>query len=326
MEQRAIGNLTVSVVGLGTNQLGTSACDETTSTRIVHEAIDAGVTYFDTADEYGRNYFDSNDPSGWGRSEEYLGRALGTRRDDVVIATKFGVQPYGDPERGGASARWVRRAIDESLRRLGTDRVDLYQLHIPDPTVPIVETLGALDTLVRAGKVREIGCSNLSGAELEAANVAAADAGLRPFASIQSPLNVIQRAMLDDVMPVCERTGVAFVPYYPLASGILTGKYVRGAPAPEGSRIREQLSDDVRARILSDRTFDRVEALDAFAQARDHTLLELAFGWLLGHPAVATVIAGAARPGQVAANAQAASWAMTPDEVAAVNRIVAEAA
>ena len=132
--------------------------------------------------------------------------------------------------------------------------------------------------------------------------------------------------MLDDVMPVCERTGVAFIPYYPLASGILTGKYVRGAPAPEGSRIREQLTDDVRARILSDRTFDRVEALDAFARARDHTLLELAFGWLLGHPAVATVIAGAARPGQVAANAQAASWAMTPDEVAAVTRIVAEAA
>jgi hypothetical protein len=193
---------------LGTNQLGTAACDEASSTRIVNEAIDAGITYFDTADEYGRNYHDPNDPRGWGRCEEYLGRALGARRDDVVIATKFGVQPYGDPERGGASARWVNQALDESLRRLGTDHVDLYQLHIPDPTVPIDETLGALNSLVHAGKVREIGCSNLTGAALEAANTIAVEAGLRPFVSIQSPLNVIQRASLDDVITAA----LAFVP------------------------------------------------------------------------------------------------------------------
>jgi aryl-alcohol dehydrogenase-like predicted oxidoreductase len=325
MEQRRIGSVSVSVVGFGTNQLGTAACDEELSTRIVNEAIDAGITYFDTADEYGRNYSDPNDPSGWGRCEEYLGRALGTRRDDVVIATKFGVQPYGDPERGGASARWVKQALDESLRRLGTDHVDVYQLHIPDPTVPIDETLGALNSLVHDGKVREIGCSNLTGAALEAANTIAVEAGLRPFVSIQSPLNVIQRASLDDVMPVCERMGVSFIPYYPLASGILTGKYARHQPAPVGSRIREQLTDDVRDRILSDRTFDRVEALDAFAREHGHTLLELAFGWLLGHPAVATVIAGAAKPGQLAANAAAAGWPMTRDEVAAVTLVVQNA-
>lgn len=325
MEQRTIGTLSVSVVGLGTNQLGTRACDEAASARIVSEAIDAGITYFDTADEYGRNYFDSTDTGGWGRSEEYLGRALRGRRDDVVIATKFGVQPYGDPERGGASARWAKLALEESLQRLGTDRIDLYQLHIPDPTVPIAETLAALDAMVRAGTVREIGCSNLTAAELEAANEIAVDAGLRPFVSIQSPLNVIQRATLDDVMPVCERIGVSFIPYYPLASGILTGKYTRHQPPPAGSRMREQLTDDVRDRILSDRTFNRVEALDAFARERGHTLLELAFGWLLGHPAVATVIAGAANPGQVTANAAAAGWQMTPDDVITITQVVRDA-
>jgi aryl-alcohol dehydrogenase-like predicted oxidoreductase len=326
MEQRTIGNLSVSVIGLGTNQLGTQACDEATSRRVVHEALDAGVTYFDTADEYGRNYSDPNDPIGWGRCEEYLGRALGSRRDDVVVATKFGVQPFGDPERGGASARWVRQALEESLQRLGTDHIDVYQLHIPDPTVPIEETLRALDALVQDGKVLEIGCSNLSGEELDAANAIAVGAGLRPFASIQSPLNVIQRAMLDDVMPVCERIGVSFIPYYPLASGILTGKYARNEIPPPGTRMREQLTDDVRARILSDRTFDRVEALDRFARERGHSLLELAFGWLLGHPAVSTVIAGAAKPGQVAANAAATGWSMTPEEVDAVTEVVQQAA
>ena len=326
MEHRSIGSLSTSVVGLGTNQFGTPACDEATARRVVAEALEAGVTYFDTADEYGRNYLDDTDPSGWGRSEEILGRALADHRDDAVIATKFGVPHAGDPDRGGGGARWVAQAIDESLARLGTDHVDLYQLHVPDPTVPIAETLGALDALVRDGKVREIGCSNLSGAQLEEANTAAAELGLRPFASIQSPLNVLQRATLDDVMPVCERLGVRFIPYYPLASGVLTGKYVRGEDAPAQSRLRDQLSDDQRARILSDRTFDRVEALAAYARERGHTLLELAFGWLLGHPAVPTVIAGAARPGQVAANAAAATWVLTPDEVDDVTRVVTTAA
>ena len=317
-----IGQLSVSVVGLGTNQLGTPACDEATSTRVVHEALDAGIAYFDTADEYGRRYFDPTDTEGWGRAEEYLGRALGKRRDDVVIATKFGVRPPGDSDRGGAGARWAARALEDSLRRLGTDHVDLYQLHVPDATVPIEETLGALDKMVRDGKVREVGCCNLSGEELALADTVANEAGLRPFASIQNPLNVIQRGALDDVMPVCERLGVAFIPYYPLASGVLTGKYRRGEPLPAGSRMRDQLDDDTRGHVLSDRTFARVEALDAFASARGHTLLELAFGWLLGHPAVATVIAGAAKPGQVSANAAAAGWRMTPEEVEDATRTV----
>jgi aryl-alcohol dehydrogenase-like predicted oxidoreductase len=325
METRRIGGLTVSAVGLGTNQLGTRECDEASSARIVSEALDAGITYFDTADEYGRNYFDENDPSGWGRTEEYLGRALGARRDDVVIASKFGVRPYGDAERGGASAQWAKRALEDSLRRLGTDHLDLYQLHIPDPTVPIAETLGAMDAMVREGKVREIGCSNLSGRELEDANAVATEAGLTPFASIQSPLNLIQRGALADIMPVCERIGVSFIPYYPLASGILTGKYRRDRPAPTGSRISEQLDDATRRRILSGRTFDRIEALDAFARDRGHTLLELAIGWLLGHAAVPTVIAGAAKPGQATANAAAASWRLTPEEVSDATRVVEDA-
>jgi aryl-alcohol dehydrogenase-like predicted oxidoreductase len=322
VEHRAIGGLSVSVVGLGTNQLGTRYCDEATSTRIVNEAIDTGITFFDTADEYGSNYRDRSDTGGWGRAEECLGRALAARRDDVVIATKFGVRPHGDPERGGASARWAQRALDESLRRLGTDHVDLYQLHVPDPTVPIEETLAALDAMVREGKVREVGCSNVSGEALEQAHTIAIDAGLRPFASVQNLLNLVQRGALDDVLPVCERIGVRFIPYYPLASGVLTGKYRRDEPLPPGTRLVEQLTEAARRRVLSERTFDRLEALDAFATARGHTLLELAFGWLLGHPQVASVIAGAARPGQPVANASAASWRMTPDEVAAATRVV----
>jgi aryl-alcohol dehydrogenase-like predicted oxidoreductase len=325
LEQRTIGALSVSVVGLGTNQLGTRDCDEATSSRIVNEAIDAGIAYFDTADEYGRNYTELDNPQGWGRTEEILGRALATRRDEVVIAAKFGVTKPDDGARGGASARWVKQAVDESLARLGTDRIDLYQLHVPDPAVPIAETLGALAELVRAGKVREIGCSNLTASELDDASAVACELGVRGFASIQSPLNLIQRGALADIMPVCERDGIAFIPYYPLASGMLTGKYRRGEAPPEGSRIREQLGDDERARILSDRTFARLDALTEFARARGHSLLELAFGWLLGHPAVATVIAGAAKPGQAAANARAAGWTMTSDDVAEATRVVEEA-
>jgi aryl-alcohol dehydrogenase-like predicted oxidoreductase len=219
----------------------------------------------------------------------------------------------------------VRQALDESLTRLGTDGIDLYQLHVPDPTVPIAETLGALDDLVRAGKVREIGCSNLSADELDTAMAEAHERGLRPFASIQSPLNLVQRGALTDIMPACERNGIAFIPYYPLASGVLTGKYRRGKAAPEDSRIGQQVTADEQARILSDRTFARLDALTAFAAAQGHTLLELAFGWLLGHPAVATIIAGASKPGQAAVNADAAGWTLTPDEVAEATRVVQNA-
>ena len=326
MEHRSIGRLSVSVIGLGCNQLGTAFCDESLSARIVNEALDAGITYFDTADEYGSNYADPDDPGGWGRSEEYLGRALRSRRDEVVIGSKFGVHPHGDAERGGASRRWATLAVEASLRRLGTDRIDLYQLHFPDPDVPIEETLGALDELVAQGKVREIGCSNLSAGALDEAAAAAARMGVRPFASTQGPLNLLQRATLDDVVPACERLGMTFIPYYPLASGMLTGKYRRGRDLPEGTRLSDQVTEEARRRIFTDRTFDRLEALEAYAAESGHTLLQLAFSWLLGHPNVATVIAGAAKPGQASANAAASEWRLTPEQVAEITKVVRSAA
>jgi aryl-alcohol dehydrogenase-like predicted oxidoreductase len=325
MDQRAIGQVSVSVVGLGCNQLGTARCDEETGIRIVHEALDAGVTFFDTADEYGSNYFDPDDPRGWGHSEEILGRALGHRRDEVVIGSKFGARPHGHPDRGGSSERWATIAVEDSLRRLGTDRIDLYQVHFPDPDVPEEETLGFLDGLVRAGKVREIGCCNYSGEALVAADKIAGARGLRRYASAQNLLNVLQRGALDDVLPASDRLDMAFIPYYPLASGMLSGKYRRGEPLPAGTRLVDQVDDEARGRLFSERTFARLEALEAFARERGHTLLDLAFAWLLGHPSVATVIAGAATPGQVSANSRAAGWRMTLEEVAQTTRTVTDA-
>jgi aryl-alcohol dehydrogenase-like predicted oxidoreductase len=335
MEHRRVGGLSVSVVGLGCNQLGTAACDEAVAEGVVHEALDAGITYFDTSDEYGRDYADPSNAGGWGRSEEILGRTLRDHRDEVVIATKFGpFGPFGDPtvgdlvyaERSEAGARGIGIAVEESLRRLQTDRIDLYQLHFPDHRFPIEETLGALDELVRAGKVREIGTSNFSGDELRAAHVAASSHGFRPFASMQGHLNLLRRAALDDVLPVCDELGVAFIPYFPLASGVLTGKYRRGMPPPAGTRLVDQFDDATRARLLSDRLYTRLEALEAYAKDHGRTLLELALGWLLGLPSVATVIAGAAKPGQAAANAQAGDWRLSPEQVAEVTEIVVTAA
>jgi len=316
MEHRNIGSLSVSVMGLGCNQFGTKSCDADTSRAIVAEAIDAGITYFDVADEYGQNYADRTVVGGWGRSEEILGSALKGRRDEVVIATKFGSRPNGDDPRGGASAAWVRTAVEDSLRRLGTDRIDLYQLHFPDPEVPIEETLGALHELVHAGKVREIGCCNLSGAQLREAKQAADQGHLRPFASIQSALNMFQRGALDDVIPVAQELGMAFIPYYPLASGMLTGKYRRGMELPTDTRLTDgfMVTGEARAKLFSERTFARLEALETFAAERGHTLLELAIGWLLAQPTVATVIAGAAKPGQASSNAAASTWRLSAEE------------
>jgi aryl-alcohol dehydrogenase-like predicted oxidoreductase len=318
---RNINDLSVSVVGMGCNHLGV-ACDAAGAAVLVREAIDAGINYFDVADEYGRRYWDPTDPT-WGLAEEYLGQALRGTRDKVVIATKFGVRPPTRPELGGASAAWISRAVEDSLRRLGTDYIDLYQLHVPDPTVPIAETLGALDELVRSGKVRTIGCSNLSHAELDAADRVATERGTANFASVQAPLNIFSRGMLAEVMPVCERLGLAFIPYYPLASGVLTGKYGRDRPLPTGTRLVDQLDAGTRDKILSDRTFARLEALESYAADQGHTLVELAFAWLLGFPAVATVIAGVARPGQASANAAAAAWQLDPHEVDEVIALVA---
>jgi aryl-alcohol dehydrogenase-like predicted oxidoreductase len=324
MQHRSIKGLSVSVVGMGCNQLGV-ACDQQGAAQLVHEALDAGITYFDVADEYGRRYFDPTDPS-WGVAEQYLGRALRGKRDRVVIATKFGVRPPTQPELGGASAKWIATAVEESLRRLDTDYIDLYQLHVPDPSVPIEETLGALDSLVRAGKVRAIGCSNLSADELRDADRVASDAGFEKFASIQSALNIFSRGTLADIMPACEELGLKFIPYYPLANGVLTGKYGRGRPLPERTRLVDQLDEATRDKILSDRTFSRLEALEAFAHDHGHTVLELAFAWLLAFPAVATVIAGIARPGQATSNANAAGWQLDRTEADHVIELVSSAA
>lgn len=305
MEMRRIGSLSVSVVGLGCNNFG-GRLDESGTVAVVNAAVDAGINFFDTADVYGGT-----------KSEEYLGRALGARRDQIVLATKFGIK-LDDQRLGGARPEYIRQACEDSLRRLGTDRIDLYQLHRPDPEVPIAETLGALDALVKAGKVREIGCSNFSAEQLREA-AAAAGAGAR-FASVQNHYSLLHREPEAEVLPECERLGIAFLPYFPLANGLLTGKYRKGQPPPEGSRIS---AGSHFADWLSDKNLDRVEALIRYAESRGHTILELAVSWLLTRPSVASVIAGATKTGQIAANVGAGGWKMTPEETAEIERIVA---
>jgi aryl-alcohol dehydrogenase-like predicted oxidoreductase len=293
---RRIGSLEVPVVGLGCNNFG-SRLDEGRTRRVVDAALDVGVTFFDTADTYGRT-----------QSETFLGRILEGRRDRVVLATKFGMQV--DRTRRGAAPAYVRRALEDSLRRLRTDRIDLYQLHEPDPATPIADTLGALDGLVREGKIREIGCSNFSGAQLLEASAAVKDRATR-FVSVQNELNLFDRADEQDALPVAEQLGLAYIPYFPLANGLLTGKYRPGV-VPEGSRLA---SSRRAGQLLTDGTFARLEALGRFAAERGHSILELAFGWLLAHAPVASVIAGATTSEQVRANAAAAGWVLTADEI-----------
>ncbi|MGH7624335.1 MAG: aldo/keto reductase [Gemmatimonadaceae bacterium] len=304
MERRRIGSLGVSVVGLGCNNFG-MRLDAGDSARVVHAALDAGINFFDTADIYGA-----------GRSEEYLGGALGVRRADVLIATKFG-KPMDEQRRGGRP-EYVHRALEDSLRRLETDYVDLYQLHDPDPAVPIADTLGALDELVRAGKAREIGCSNFTAAQIGEAAGQATDAHTAHFASVQNQYSLLHREPEQAVLAECERVSAAFIPYFPLASGLLTGKYHRGEPAPKGSR----LAGGGRTWQLNDAHLERVERLRAFAVGRGHTLLELAISWLLGRPVVASVIAGATRPEQVRANVAAAGWQLSTADLTALGAIV----
>jgi aryl-alcohol dehydrogenase-like predicted oxidoreductase len=305
LKKRRIGSLEVSVVGLGCNNFGIRL-DEQATARVVRAALDAGINFFDTADIYG----------GGGRSEEYLGRALGGQRGEVIVATKFGMEMPGN--RRGARPEYVRSAVEDSLRRLGTDCIDLYQLHRPDPDVPIADTLGALNELVQAGKVREIGCSNFSAEQIRQAESIAVERGWARFVSVQNEYSLLQREPDVDVLRECERSGLAFLPFFPLASGLLTGKYHRGAPAPEGSR----LASGPRASQLSDDRLETVEALRDFAQSKGHSLLELAFSWLLSRPVVASVIAGATKPEQVAANVAAAGWDLDAAELAAVDAIV----
>jgi aryl-alcohol dehydrogenase-like predicted oxidoreductase len=307
METRRIGSLEVTVVGIGCNNFG-SRIDEQAADAVVHAALDNGINFFDTADIYGATH-----------SEEFLGRALGTRRDEAIVATKFGMR-IDDDRPGGASASYIRRAAEDSLRRLGTDRIDLYQLHTPDDSVPIDETLGALDDLVRAGKVREIGCSNFSAAQIEDAARASSEHKTARFVSVQNEYSLLRRAPERGVLDACEKHDLAFIPYFPLASGVLTGKYRRGEAPPAGTRLANFPAERV-GKALSDETFDIVERLTAWAGDHGHSLLDLAMAWLLAKPRVASVIAGATKPEQVVANAAAAQWRLSEAEVAEVDAL-----
>lgn len=310
MEYRNLGNtgLKVSVVGIGCNNFG-RRCDEAATKDVVNAAMDHGVNFFDTADMYGA-----------GQSEEFLGKAIrGMDRSQVIIATKFG-NPMGEGDlHRGASRRYIMNAVDASLKRLGTDYIDLYQQHVPDPSTPIEETLRALDDLVRAGKVRYLGNSNFSGFQLADAEWTARHHGLNAFATAQNLYSLLDRRIERDVVPACQHYGLGILPYFPLASGMLTGKYKRGAEPPAGTRLAMW---GARAQAaMSDDNFDVVEKLDAFARDRGHTILELAMSWLATMPHISSVIAGATSPEQVAQNAAAASWRLTAEEMAEVSGI-----
>ncbi len=312
MQTRSIGSLSASVVGLGCNNFG-GRIDEMASRAVVDAALDAGITLFDTADIYGAT-----------KSEEFLGRALQGRRDHALIATKFG-GPIDDQHKGGASSAYIRRACDQSLRRLGTDRIDLYQLHFPDQATPLEETLVALDELVRAGKVREIGCSNFSAEMIEEAEIISSKREVARFVSVQNEYSLLRRAPeKNGVLEACEKHGSAFIPYFPLASGMLTGKYRRNAEPPAGTRLAGMPAER-REQAFAAKSFDRVEALEEWARTRGHTLLELAFAWLLTRPVVGSVIAGATMPEQVRANAAAAVWELRAADLAEIDAVIEHA-
>ncbi len=304
MRTRTIGSLEVSIVGLGCNNFG-GRLDYDGTAAVVRGAIDAGITLFDTADIYGGT-----------KSEEFLGRAFGARRDEIILATKFGMQV--DAERKGAKPDYVHRALEDSLRRLQTDHIDLYQLHAPDADTPIAGTLRALDECVRAGKVREIGCSNFTVAQLQEAETAAPP-GSAHFVSVQNQYSLLHRDVEQEVLPECERAGLSFLPYFPLASGVLTGKYRRGEPPPAGARLSGVKQNEGP---LADDKLAVVERLAAFAESRGRSMVELAIAWIAAHPPVASVIAGATSPDQVRANVAAADWALGDDDLAQIDTLL----
>ena len=310
MRYRTLGQsgLVVSVVGLGCNNFG-GRVDRVVTREVVDAAIDMGVTLFDTADMYSL-----------GASEEFLGEVLGGRRDQVVLATKFGHRRadmgYG-PAAGAKGGRaYIRRAVEGSLRRLRTDYIDLYQLHVPDPATPIAETLTALDELVREGKVRYIGCSNFAGWQIAEAAHVAERIGVAPFISAQNHWSLLERAAEAEVVPAARHYGLGVLPYFPLASGLLTGKVRRGRPIPEGTRLA------ARADPIAEEKLDRVEALIAWAERRGRSLLEVAIGAQAAQPGCASVIAGATSATQVKANGEAAQWIPADDELAEIDEIV----
>ena len=311
MQLRRLGNsgLKVSVIGLGCNNFG-MRIDQAETRMVVDAALDAGINFFDTADIYGGS-----------KSEVFLGEALKGRRDKAVLATKF-ANPMGEGayQRGGAR-RYIVKAVEDSLKRLNTDHIDLYQMHVPDADTPIEETLRALDDLVRAGKVLYIGNSNFTGWQIADADWTSRTQGLERFVSAQNNFSLLERGVEREVLPACERFGLGLLPYFPLASGFLTGKYHRGEPPRQGTRLAAWGKRGEAA--LNDRNFDRLEALNRWAEQRGRRILDLAFAWLLGHGAVSSVIAGATSPEQVQANARCAEWILTPEEVSEVRALVA---
>jgi aryl-alcohol dehydrogenase-like predicted oxidoreductase len=312
METRLLGQsgLEVSLVGLGCNNFGglKASLDLEGARKVVHAALDAGITLFDTSDSYGRN-------SG---SEITLGETLGARRKDVVLATKFASPLNREKDsRYSGSRSYIMNAVESSLRRLKTDWIDLYQYHFPDPRTPIEETLRALDDLVKQGKVRYIGCSNLPAWQLVDASWTSRHHGLHRFLSTQAELSLLSRDTEAELFPALRATGMTLLPYFPLASGLLTGKYRKGEEVPADSRYampRYQAQ-------LSDEKMDRVEKLIAFAETRGHTLLELAMSWLAAEPLVSSIIAGATKPEQVKANVEAVGWKLTAEELAEVDAL-----
>jgi aryl-alcohol dehydrogenase-like predicted oxidoreductase len=309
LEHRKLGksDLQVSVVGLGCNNFGFVAnMDVAASRKVIDKAIDSGVNFFDTSDSYGT-------------SENILGEVLGERRKQIVLATKFGSKLNALGEKSGASRGYILAECEESLRRLRTDWIDLYQIHYPDSATPIEETLRAMEDLVKHGKVRFIGCSNFSAAQLEEAENTAQAKGLASFVSSQDEYSLLVRKIEREQLPVIEKHGLSELPYFPLASGLLTGKYKKGHAPEKGTRLGEKQA--LADRYLHDANHDKVERLEHFAKEHGHTLLELAFSWLVAHPAVASVIAGATKAEQIEANAKAANWELSPAEMAEVDRI-----
>ncbi len=309
MREHPLGttDLRVSAVGLGCNNFGTRL-DRAGAQGVVHAALDAGITLFDTADIYGER----------GGSETVLGELLGARRKDIVLVTKFGVAMDDEGRLKGGSARYVMSAIEASLKRLKTDWIDLYYLHRSDPTTPVAETLGALEKLIAQGKVRYVGCSNMSAAQVVEAEQVATANGLHRFISCQDQYNLLSRQIEADLIPAMTQHDLTLLPYFPLASGMLTGKYHFGAPIPQGTRLSQKRYSD---RFLNDENFRIVEDLRAFGARRGRSLLELAFGWLLSKSVIGCVIAGASTAEQVRQNVAASTWRLDAAEMSEADRL-----
>jgi aryl-alcohol dehydrogenase-like predicted oxidoreductase len=310
MEIRNLGGsgLRVSAVGIGCNNFG-QRLDVEGTRKVIHKALDLGITLFDTADVYGNR----------GGSETAMGQVLGDRRKDIVLATKFGMPMDDVGVKKGAARRYIMQAVEDSLKRLQTDHIDLYQQHNYDPLTPIEETLRALEDLTRDGKVRYVGCSNLPAWRVVEAQLTAKAIHVHPFVSIQDEYSLVVRDLEKDLQPMAKAYNLGILPYFPLASGLLTGKYKRGNDAPAGTRFA--LVPRLRDRYVNDKNLGIVEKLAAFASERGHGMLELAFSWLASRSQVTSVIAGATKPEQVEQNAKAIEWKLTADEIAEIDKI-----